>query len=204
MRGLLTLALGLWGCSSDPTCFVGDLTAQPEIEIVHRTASGTVAITRALVPLLNPPQGGKVLLVGVRAKNLDGCPLQISASLRDPCNDRVLALERRPVSLEASPDGWAAPARPLELDNFSNLPGCPRSDNDRPIADQPYLLRVTVTDKEGRTAEATRMIEPYCGAEPEHAATCACECRSRFDRGACKTTSEDSGVVPRTCQDGGI
>lgn len=207
----LPLPLLLAACPDDPdpppdgglTCVIGSLTAAPEVQLVHRTVQGTIETTSTAVPLIQPPQGGKVLLVGVRARNLDGCPLQLTATLRDGCNNKILALERRPVILEPQADGWALPKDPINLDNFSNLPACPRPDNDRRINDEPYLLKVTVSDKMGRTAEASLPIVPYCGAEPEFAHLCECECRSRFDREACPATLPDAGVAPGTCYDGG-
>ncbi len=210
-RPLWLLPLLLTACPDEPdpqpdggiSCFVGTPALDAEIQIVHRSVEGTTQTTSVAVPLIQPPQGGKVLLVGVRARNLDGCPLQLSASLRDECNNKILTLERRPVILEPQADGWAVPKDPINLDNFSNLPGCPRSDNDRPMNGEPYLLKVTVTDKSGRTAERTQRITPYCGAEPEFAHLCECECRSRFDREECPAVLPDAGAISGTCWDGG-
>src|SRR5687767_11515180 len=93
-------------CPDDPdppiTCPLGDLTQPIELEIIHRGINGGVNTTTSsgAVPLILPPQGGKVMLVGVRAKNLDGCPLTLTGALRDQCTGEVIALERRPVLLE--------------------------------------------------------------------------------------------------------
>ena len=53
------------------------------------------------LPLIVPPQGGEVLIIGVRALNVDGCPLTLSTSLALP-NGVVAAFERRPVTLQTA------------------------------------------------------------------------------------------------------
>ena len=83
-------------------CFVGDRRRAPMIDLVHQTAERTLAPVTdgGSLPLIVPPQGGEVLIVGVRALNIDGCPLTMSTSLALP-NGVVAAFERRPVTLQA-------------------------------------------------------------------------------------------------------
>src|SRR3712207_1673594 len=83
----------------DNSCFVGDSSSAMEFEVVYRTVQGEVERANEMgkIPLIQPPQGGKVLLVGVRARNLDPCSLIISTALVDPASDAVVALERRPI-----------------------------------------------------------------------------------------------------------
>lgn len=176
-------------------CFVGDESELPEIELVYRDAEGRMQPLEpnGRVPLILPPQGGKVMFVGVRARNLDGCPITLSTSLRDICGDAVIALERRPVQLEPTGDGWLAPLQPTELSNYSNLPACPRANINRDIHDQPYLLTVRAEDKDGRMAEASLEITPFC-AEAELLESCECECRADYKLGNdCAGERPDAG-----------
>ena len=39
--------------------------------------------------ILQPPQGGRVVFVGVRATNVDGCGLQLTGALRDETSRQV-------------------------------------------------------------------------------------------------------------------
>ena len=132
------------------------------------------------------------MIVGVRVRNMDGCPLTIASSLRDLCDDSIVALERRPVTLTPGDDGWLAPLQPEELSNYSNLPACPRSNLQRNIYGEPYQLTLRVEDKDGRTAETSLTITPVCG-EPEIRDRCECECAQTYSLGqAC--TPMDAGT----------
>jgi hypothetical protein len=181
------------------SCFIGSEGAAPELEILHRVMDGgfETTLSGASIQLVQPPQGGKMLFVGVRARNLDGCPLQITAALRDQCDDTVVSLERRPVVLEDDGSGWGVPVDPIELNNYSNLPACPRAGNIRNIQGEPYLLRVRAEDKAGREASAELMVTPVCG-EPDRE-LCECECDVRFVLGESCDGPTDSGVAPGTC-----
>src|SRR5262245_31652631 len=114
-RALLLLGLvpALYACPDDEVkeCFVGDPAMPAEIEPVFRDVDNTMKplAEGGQIPLILPPQGGKVMVVGVRAKNLDGCPLTIATSIRDTCSNSIIALENRPVTLEEGSDGWLAP-----------------------------------------------------------------------------------------------
>ncbi|HKU43240.1 MAG TPA: hypothetical protein VJR89_34000 [Polyangiales bacterium] len=199
---LLGLVLGALGCAQDAelsgseadSCFVGDVAKPIEFEVVHRTADGECLATEELgeVPLIQPPQGGKVMFVGVRARNLDGCGLTLATALVEPETGAVISLERRPVTLELGDNGWMSPERPKEASNYSNLPACPRADLTRSITGEPYELRVNITDKEGRKASTSMQVIPTCG-EPNRAALCECECSKDYRLGhQCSTNSEAS------------
>jgi hypothetical protein len=130
----------------------------------------------------------------VRARNVDGCPLDISTSIRDTCTSAIIALERRPVTLEPTADGWLEPLQPAELTNYSNLPACPRANLDRDVHAQPYLLTIRIEDKDGRMAETQIDIVPTC-AEPAFMDQCLCECRSDYRLGEeCTGERPDAGT----------
>src|SRR6185295_1291842 len=103
MRSKFGLFLLLASCSSTSEttdaevkrCFLGDMNAAAAIEPIFRAVDGTIQPITELgrVPLILPPQGGKIVVVGAQAKNMDGCPVQIATSLRDTCTGAVIALE---------------------------------------------------------------------------------------------------------------
>jgi hypothetical protein len=207
MRRILPVAIApvLFACPDDSptTCFVGDRSLPPQIEVVYRDVDNTMQPLSegGEVPLILPPQGGKVMVVGVRARNLDGCPLEIATSIRDTCSNAIVALERRPITLEPTADGWLEPLAPADLTNYSNLPACPRANLDRDVHGQPYVLTIRVTDKENRTAETMLEIVPTC-AEPQFMDQCLCECRSDYSLGdECTGERPDAGVSG-TCDAG--
>ncbi|MCC7382331.1 MAG: hypothetical protein IT384_10900 [Deltaproteobacteria bacterium] len=212
-RWLLAAALGLAACSSTAEpgadaeikrCFFGDPAMPVEIEPIFRTVSGQIEplADRGRVPLILPPQGGKVAIVGVRAKNLDTCPVNLATALRDTCSGAVIALEQRPILLEPGSDGWASPIQPAEITNYSNLPACPRANLDRSIHEEPYELSIEVTDKDLRTARTVLQIVPFCG-EPENELRCQCECTKGYKLGDACEVGFDAGVIAPTCRDGG-
>ncbi len=203
----------LAACSkaSNDKCFVGDPSKPVEMIVVHQTASGTVAETMngGRVPLIQPIQGGKVLFIGVRARNLDGCPsVHITTSLTDPCTKAVPALEARDVILKPGSDGWLEPDLPAEPDNYSNLAACPSQNLSRDIDEQVYTLKVQIQDHAGRTQETSLDVVPFCG-EPMITDRCRCECGRQFKLGdMCGTadagpSKSDDAAVTLSC-DGGM
>src|SRR5262245_53748117 len=75
-----TLAIGCGGESRSDApeaerCPIGDMAAPAELVIVHLDARNAVVNTQPMqtVPLLAPPQGGWIVLLGARARNIDGC-----------------------------------------------------------------------------------------------------------------------------------
>jgi hypothetical protein len=160
---------------------IGDTAAPAEIEIISRDMNGAVSETTASssVPLFIPPQGGWFVLVGVRARNIDGCNLTLTASLRDPTTNKIVALEERPVRLVIGDDGWGAPDRPEQLDNFANLSCCPNAGLTRDLYNQEYTLELDVTDREGKKASATQQVFLVCG-DLGHISQCECQCKHDY------------------------
>jgi len=206
---LLGLVLVTPACDGDddadgdtPPCAIGDRALPPELQIVLGQPGGSapayvVASEGGAAPILTPPQGGKIVLAGVLAKNV-GCFVQISASLRDECNGRALAVESRPVGLRARADGWGEPADPMQISDYSNLPICPRAQAERDLEGEPYLLTVHLSDGAGREAEASLRVVPTC-AEPDALAACVCECDADYVLGQVCAPEPDAGVPPGTC-----
>ncbi len=190
----IVIVAALAGCAGGPgaadgaapaACFVGDPGSDPEVVLVHRTSDGQLATVAegAPIPLFEPPQGGQVILVGVRVRNIDGCPLTISTSLAIPQTSIVAAFERRPVTLETTPDGWLQPKRPDLLSNFANLPSCPIAGLDRPIDGETYQLTVEAEDHAGRKGRASAIVVPSCDMNVAPA-LCRCLCAANYVLGS--------------------
>ena len=207
---LLLMVVGtvaLVGCPSDttttdddappPACtlaFQGDPNAAPQVEIVY---SGTDGLNHPVaeggeLPMLLPPQGGRVAYVGARVTNIDPCSATLSGSVRDEITDQV-RLDIRTVNLTPQGDGWAESA-PGNLSVFSNVPLCPNQWSDQNLFDGTYLLDVKVTDRAGRVAEAQAHVKPSCG-EPSNEADCRCICKAGYVLGeSCNGTSSSSSA----------
>jgi hypothetical protein len=138
--------------------------------------------TDAPVPLIVPPQGGMVMLVGVRTKGFELSSINITASLRDTVDDQLLTVEQRPVMLAPDADGWAAPAMPEALSNWANLQACPLASATRDLFDQPYLVHLAVADGVGAKAESSVIIMPAC-ADGTDGDLCRCQCKHGYRLG---------------------
>jgi hypothetical protein len=167
---LLVAALGCGGGPEDPRCPIGDVSAAPELQIVHLDAQNAVINTQPmqLVPLVAPPQGGWIVLLGARARNID-CRLTLTTALVDACNGQIIQIDRRPTMLVEGSDGWG-----LSLEStFGNLPVCPQLTATRDLHNVPYVMRVVVEDDDGRTAMTELTLSPVC---PTNMPLCTCQC----------------------------
>ena len=205
------------GVHGDPVgCFIGDPNADAEIELVARAVDGGGLVDLHDgddVPLIMPPQGGKVILVGVRAKNVS-CTLQLNVGLFDLCQvdddapqGRVIGREGRPVVLREDADGFGVPDDADAMQNYANVPVCPSFASTRDGDGQPYGLEVRVSElqRDGETAPRTHVVTlavtPVCAAGDDD---CRCECDADFvmsqTRGEqCPTINDDDlpyGVCP--------
>src|SRR5262245_22852151 len=121
-RGLVPLALALASCPSggegpkdagpeaQPTCpfeFLGDPNEPMELTL---RVLGPDDVSKELeedgeVPLVFPPQGGRVAFVGARAKNLDPCAVRLTGVMRD-MSSKEITFDKRTINLQPAPDGW--------------------------------------------------------------------------------------------------
>jgi hypothetical protein len=153
--------------------------------VVYQTPAGTPAAVEdgSAAPLVVPPQGGEVLVIGVRALNIDGCPLTMSSSLVLPGSGVIASFERRPVTLQPASDGWLEPKDPTGLANFANLPACPIAGLGQMINDESFRLDVEVEDLAGRQASASAMVVPTCDTATDPA-QCRCLCAADYVLGS--------------------
>lgn len=169
-------------------CPIGDLSAPAELEIVHLDASNTVIQTQpmAQVPLLPPPQGGWIVLLGARARNIDGCQLTLTTALVDGCDQQIIQVDKRPTRLEPGADGWGTST----VTTFGNLPVCPELTAKRDLHDVPYNVTVVVEDTGGHKATATLAVVPTC---PAGDAVCMCQCDRDYVIGSSCTPPPPGG-----------
>lgn len=172
----LALSIALAGCDSGDgtssgggnggdSCqldYVGDKDAPIELEVVtldpdyvaQPFASGGDA------SILFPPQGGRVIFVGVRAKNLDPCAVRLAGALRDPETMQV-RIDTRTVNLDPTEDGWGA-SDAGDISTFSNIPVCPNNWASTDVFDQTFTLVLSVRDRNGKEAKTELDLVPRC------------------------------------------
>lgn len=202
---LLAPALALVaGCHDPNACesnFVGDPSAEPEMEIVHRTADGALvsAVAGGAVELFAPPQGGQVFLTAARIRNVDACGLRIEGAFRDDCTNRILGLDGRPFLVRETEDGWLEPMSPTSLSSWANVPACPTAAATRAVDGEPYTLTVTVTDIAGRRVSRSMPVVPTCDDASER---CLCECSQGYALGdRCEGDAGESDAGDRDAGD---
>jgi hypothetical protein len=125
----------------------------------------------ARVPLIFAPQGGLIMLVGARVEGLGDCHVQMTGALRDPCNNRVVGLEQRPITL-VDRDGWGEPRDPGELSSLPNVAVCPPQAASQDVDGHTFQVEILVTTDDGQPiGEATALVVPTCSDDG-----CRCEC----------------------------
>jgi hypothetical protein len=183
-----------------PSCdvgFLGDSSASPALEIQVLLADNTIATIQDgnSVPMLLPPQGGRVIFAGARATNVDPCALQLRGTLRDVGTSAVM-FDMRTINLSPTGDGWGASATSMTsiseaIASFSNIPTCPNNWSSTNIYGHPYDLEVTILDRGKRQLTKTVRVTPEC-AQPESAAECICICMAGYLTGQSCGDSGDS------------
>jgi hypothetical protein len=218
LSGSVVLVLGVAaaGCGPDPTplppvdagtdakvgCalpFIGDATKETEIEIIALGADYTAAPVAEgdSVALLFPPQGGRVIFAGVRARNVDPCGVQLTGALRDLDTEQIRD-DKRTINLRATDDGWGSSSE-ADIASFANVPMCPNEWSKTNIYGTKYELEVTLLDRVKHKVTKKIGVVPAC-AEPELAAECACICKANYvlgemcDGGAPTSSSSSSGA----------
>jgi hypothetical protein len=148
------------------------------------------------VTMLFPPQGGRVVFVGVRVKNVDGCGLQITGALRDPTSKQV-RLDGRTITLRTDdgnfgrsggiPDGGVA-----DISSYANIPVCPNQWATTDLFDQSFTLEVSIQDRRGKTASQSLRVVPRCvDSQGSSVADCRCICAHGYILG--QDCSADGG-----------
>ncbi len=188
-------------------CFYGDKDADPEGELVYRTVDQQLAtlVDGQEVPMILPPQGGKVILIGARVKNMDLCSLQANGGMFDGCQTppRIIGREGRGLQMKINEDlGMAEPDRPETLNNYVNIPLCPNFTAVRDADGEPFNLEIRFSDRAQRSLILKATVTPVC-AEPEQLARCTCECDVDFSfERVCEDIVADPAGEPGVCPAG--
>jgi len=167
-----------------PTCttpFAGDPGQAPQMELVAMGMNNEVTTLQegSGVPLMFPPQAGRVAFVGVHAKNVDPCTVELTAAFKDPVSGQV-RLDQRLINLRVA-DGGMAYSAPGAINLWANIPVCPNQWSQQDAIGTTYLLNVTLKERGGREQNVHMNIVPYCGDPTDE--DCTCICRAGYQLG---------------------
>lgn len=159
--------------------FAGDPNGTPRMELTSLTENylPVPVVEGGGIPMMFPPQGGRVIFVGVRAFNMDPCQVHLSGALRDPVTQQV-RLDARTVNLRVS-DGGSAVSVDTNITTYANIPVCPNQWSAADLFGSPFTLEMALTDRAGHTLSQSLTVVPYC-AEPANEADCRCICRGGY------------------------
>jgi hypothetical protein len=142
---------------------------------------------------ISPPlQGGYVMYVGVRARNVHGLTAKITAALRDPITPQVVSLEQRPVRLIGDDTMFAVPES--QYQDLANVPVCSTVTGPADFDQSAWRLEVHLDDSDGRSADVAVRIRPACDDDDLFGCQCACDA-DRLPGGDCPEDPIDGGVV---------
>lgn len=197
---MVAVALVVTGCPADtdpdgggpegcPAGFIGDPSKEIEIELRALRADGTdVPIADGdELAIVTPPQGGRVSFVGVRARNLDGCGVQVTGALRD-LGSAQIRVDGRTVNLRKEPDGWGTTGQGTMTDfsssaaigDYSNVPVCPNQWADVDVFDHTFELEVLVQDSRKKKATKVIKVTPRCSEPGAKETACRCLCKQGY------------------------
>jgi hypothetical protein len=160
--------------------YLGDRAREPEIKLTALGVDGTSTdlAEGGNVPIITPPQGGRVLFVGARVTNILPCSATITGSLRDP-DTRQLRADKRTVNFAPTGDGWGGSVD-ADIATFANIPVCPNQWASRNIFDSSFELTIAIADKEARQAEKSIHVTPVCAEPGALLSECTCICKQGY------------------------
>jgi hypothetical protein len=173
--------------------FIGDPEAELEVELIALGPDGKIEpITEGgAVTLMFPPQGGRVLFAGVRARNVTPCGVRLSGALKDPVSEQV-RIDSRIINLEVTEEGWGRSA-PTDISTFANIATCPNQWSSQDVFGKPHELILTLTEKDsGRKVMKSVNIVPTCN-EPGQEEQCLCMCKQGYTLGEMCSGSGGAG-----------
>jgi hypothetical protein len=159
--------------------YVGDPNAPMEVNVVALGPNGKLIPIEdgSDIPLMLPPQGGRVVFAGVRARNVNPCGVRLAGALRDPVSKQV-RLDNRIINLQIATDGYGQ-SDIGEIFTFANISACPNQWSDQDLMDAPYELTVSLTDVDGRKVTKVLQVTPRCN-EPGQISGCVCICPADY------------------------
>ena len=139
------------------------------------------------VDLWNAPQGGHVVLLGAKVKNLSSDTATLKVRFRQPDGGVIVAEEGRTVKMVPVPDepGLMQPDI-RSRSQVSNVPLCP-SYGPIGIVDRTFDIEVSLTalyTDPVQTGTTTLRVVARCST-PDDEAFCRCECEPDYYLGKC-------------------
>ena len=174
--------------------YVGDPNAPMEVEVVALGPNGKLhPITDGSdITLMFPPQGGRVVFAGVRARNVNPCGVRLAGALRDPMSKQV-RIDNRIINLQIASDGYGQ-SNIADIFTFANIAACPNQWSDQDLMDVPYELTLSLTDKDERKVTQVIQVIPRCD-EPGQIGGCRCQCDADYVLGMpCAGLPIDAGA----------
>lgn len=188
------------GCSpAAPSCpagFIGDASKPPEaVMLVSDGQSQTFREVRDgdALPLMPPPQGGYVLYVGAKMRNMDACGIEQGGTLREPASGNQFGFDARTANMLLGSDGWGIPDVTSNAD-VSNVNACPDY-GPTPVHGTSWPLELTLKDKGGRKVTVKHRVVPTCMHQnPLLQRDCVCTCSANYFLGKCSPDNADGGM----------
>ncbi len=152
------------------------------------------------VDLWNAPQGGHVVLLGAKVKNLLSDTVMLKVRFRQPDGTRIIVAEEgRTVKMVPVPDepGMMQPDI-RSRSQVSNVPLCP-SYGTFGIVDRPFDVEVSITalyTDPVQTGTTTLSVVARCST-PDDEAFCRCECESNYFLGKCGDDGATDAQPPK-------
>jgi hypothetical protein len=200
MRLALPIALiGVSACNETKknTCaagFIGDSTQPPQAIMIYTDGVSQTLLEvqpGQAIPLEPPPQGGYVMYLAARIRNMSACVV-FSGNLKEPETGKQVGFDARGSTLQLRDDGWGWPD-PRSNSNLSNVNGCPDYSSED-VQGKRLALEMTVTDRDGNTAKVTQPIVPTCMlSDPLAQADCICTCSANYVLGRCAFPDAGAG-----------
>jgi hypothetical protein len=164
------------GCDLD---YLGDPDLPMVIEPVFMAPDESVVplADGDTLPLVFPPQGGRVVFVGVRATNLLPCGVKLTGAARDLVTGQ-LRFDARTMNFVPGPDGKGGSIEG-DLSTFSNVPICPNQWASVDAFDQTFGIEIQVQDRDGKKGEVMLQAKLAC-AEPANEEGCKCICKEGY------------------------
>jgi hypothetical protein len=183
----------LVACSDDdpPGVCIGDCTAPIELIAVGQTSTGVFDLVgESTIEIVRPEQGGWVIYVGVRARNVHANLRVLKGALRSTTSQQVLSLEERPAHLVADAQGWGRAQYAGQ--DLANIPVCGPVPGPLDFDDTAWRLELSVRDSDGRTASTSAIVRPRC-LDQFDGPDCQCDCWYNPSSSSC-AGQPDAGV----------
>jgi len=146
------------------------------------------------VELWAAPQGGRVVLIGARVKNLTSDRILLRVRVGYPDTSFIIAEEARTVQMVPVPEQAGTTEPDLtSRSHVAHVPLCPNYDP-FDIVDRPLEITVQVTalfTNTSQMGEVKLRAVPTCLSGAPSESTCRCECQANYALGKCKP---DGGI----------